>query len=403
MKYIKIVLIALMAIVFFIPQGLAITVDGVKSPGEWNEDWAFCQDRNTSHPAPVFPYGDRLEVEQISTGVINAYDPPDDSGPNCVDSMATEGPFKSGYDFRSFYGHYDAINCDLYGMGTVYGKPGDLDGDNNISENCNGNGDCLGNPGPNGLLGVGAGETFTFTFQQGAATAAVVIGQDNNWSNGLVTFDYKDVEIAWTNDQPDGVDPEPVWEIVIHNASSYFDFNPGAENLTIKGTAGGLMDIPGEDTARVTMMIPGLIGDRVWFDGDCNKSNGLQDAGEPGIKNVKVSLYQHGGPFIKSTTTDANGYYLFEWLKPACYDIVIDPPAGLSAVDPNVGPDDTKDSDGINNRIDNVCLTPDKMVDLTNDFGFCEPPTVPALSPLGLMALCGLLGVIGIFGIRLKR
>ena len=404
MKYIKFALIALLAIVLFMPQSLAITVDGVKSPGEWNEGWAYGQDRNASHPAPVFPYGDRVEMEQgCDTGIINSEDPRADSGPAYDDTMATVGPFESGFDQRRYYAHFDQINDTLYGMVTVYGKPGDLDGDNDIGEQCIANGDCMGDAGPNGLLGIGSGETFTVTFVQGGATAKIIIGQNNNWSENIQGFAYSDVSFMWTNDQPDGADPDSVFEMEIHNISSYFDINLGADPVDVCITSGGIMDIPGEDRSGTRLFFPrGKVGDRVWLDGDCNVSNGVQDPGEPGIPGVTVRLYHHDGAFIKSTTTNATGYYLFVDLERGCYDIVIDPPAGLEEVAANAGPDD-KDSDGINNRIDNVCLTPDKMVDLTNDFGFCERPSVPALSLMGLMMLAGLLGIVGIFGIRMKR
>jgi hypothetical protein len=403
MKHIKIVLIALLAIVSFIPQGLAITVDGVKSPGEWNEDWGYGQDRNDSHSA-VFPYGDRMEVEQgkVDTGIVNMEDPSDDSGPGYDETMATVGPYKSGFDIKRMYAHFDPETNTLYGMTTVYGIPGDLDGDGDISENCIGNGDCEGDPGPGGLVGVGTGETVSITFTQGTKVATVIVGkikgQNNDWRAGLELFEYDDVNISYANDQ------DAVFEMAIHNVNGkYFDISPGAEDLVITLTAGGIEDIPGEDSAQITMCFPGVIGDFVWYDGWCNESNGVQDLGETGLAGVKVSLYDHGGDTsIRDTTTDANGYYYFDWLKPGCYDIVIDPPTGLNEVTPNAGPDDV-DSDVINNRIDNVCLTSDNMVDLTNDFGYCETYPVPALTPFGLMVMAGLLGIIGILGIRIKR
>ena len=53
----------------------------------------------------------------------------------------------------------------------------------------------------------------------------------------------------------------------------------------------------------------GEIGDFVWND---LNGNGIQDAGEPGIPNVTVQLFNCGGTVpIAITTTDANGNYLF--------------------------------------------------------------------------------------------
>lgn len=57
-------------------------------------------------------------------------------------------------------------------------------------------------------------------------------------------------------------------------------------------------------------------GDRVWFDAN---SNGVQDAGEPGVGGITVTLYNSGGSAIGTTTTDANGYYQFINLAAASY------------------------------------------------------------------------------------
>lgn len=49
------------------------------------------------------------------------------------------------------------------------------------------------------------------------------------------------------------------------------------------------------------------LGNRIWNDLD---RDGIQDANEPGIANVTVALYR-AGQLIGTTTTDANGQYLF--------------------------------------------------------------------------------------------
>lgn len=416
MKRILIPLLVVLMIIAYSPPSLAIVVDGVKSPGEWDEGWAFGQDQNTSHPAPVFPYGDRVEVEQgHGTGIINMVDPPDDSGTSFNETMATVGPYKSGFDLGIFYGQYDSSIDTLYGLVIPYGIPGDLDGDSDIGEQCTNNGDCIGDPGPNRLLGIGPYETFTVKYEQGSTLTKIIIGQNNDWQIGLLNLDYNDVDVAWTtNEQLDGTGPEPCVEVSISNASKYFNFAFGADPIIIELTAGGIRDIPGEDTARLTLFnLPcGKLGDYVWLD---KNKNGIQDAGEKGIANVQVDLYLHEtNTLVGSTTTNSNGKYLFECVSSmSCYDIVLNPSnfnAGGPLSDPdlkpspaNVGGNDATDSDGINNRIDNRCLTPDYPVDLTNDFGFYLPPDIPGLTPFGLFVMGSLLGILGIIGIRMKR
>jgi hypothetical protein len=50
------------------------------------------------------------------------------------------------------------------------------------------------------------------------------------------------------------------------------------------------------------------IGDFVWEDID---GDGVQDAGEPGIENVTVTLQDDNGNTLATTTTDATGFYEF--------------------------------------------------------------------------------------------
>ncbi|MEA3288519.1 MAG: choice-of-anchor D domain-containing protein [Candidatus Marinimicrobia bacterium] len=87
----------------------------------------------------------------------------------------------------------------------------------------------------------------------------------------------------------------------------------------------------------------GSVGDKVWIDTD---GDGIQDAGEPGLSGVTVSLYGKDNPFIASTTTDENGEYLFENLSPSEYYIIFSAaPAGFSFTLQNQGSDDVSDSD----------------------------------------------------------
>ena len=71
------------------------------------------------------------------------------------------------------------------------------------------------------------------------------------------------------------------------------------------------------------------LGNRVWID---QNNNGVIDGGESGAGNVSLSLYidanQDGVPdsagAIATTTTDANGYYIFDGLTPGSYLIGVD-------------------------------------------------------------------------------
>ncbi len=88
------------------------------------------------------------------------------------------------------------------------------------------------------------------------------------------------------------------------------------------------------------------LGDRVWL--DANK-NGVQDAGETGVANVKVILLDAAGnPTGATATTDANGNYSFTNLKPGTYSVQFDKtslPANYSFTGADLGGNDARDSD----------------------------------------------------------
>ncbi|MCS6845325.1 MAG: carboxypeptidase regulatory-like domain-containing protein, partial [Caldilineales bacterium] len=90
------------------------------------------------------------------------------------------------------------------------------------------------------------------------------------------------------------------------------------------------------DEALKIVTIPGAtLGDRVWLDED---SDGVQDAGEAGIANVRVYLdTNNNGQWDANepyTVTDVTGAYVFTDLAPGTYVVRVDTstmPAGLAA------------------------------------------------------------------------
>ena len=64
--------------------------------------------------------------------------------------------------------------------------------------------------------------------------------------------------------------------------------------------------------ALTTVTVAGL-GDFVWWD---QNHDGLQTPAEPGFAGVTVHLYDGAGALLATTTTDANGYYRFDRLRP---------------------------------------------------------------------------------------
>jgi uncharacterized repeat protein (TIGR01451 family) len=83
------------------------------------------------------------------------------------------------------------------------------------------------------------------------------------------------------------------------------------------------------------------LGDFVWAD---NNSNGIQDAGEPGIPGVVVNLYDQAGNVIATTTTNQAGNYLFSGLPAGTYSVGFVIPAGYTVSPQTQGTDNTVDS-----------------------------------------------------------
>ena len=151
------------------------------------------------------------------------------------------------------------------------------------------------------------------------------------------------------------------------------------------------------------------LGDRVWVD---SNRNGIQDNGEVGLKGVVVVLLDSDSQKIDSTTTNANGNYIFSGLGSGEYSIQFQNiPNGCKFTLENIGKDDTKDSDvDINGNIFGIDL---KDNDLTRDAGvICQngntvagescdcddyESSVPSLNGLSTIFTLLLFAILGFF------
>lgn len=104
------------------------------------------------------------------------------------------------------------------------------------------------------------------------------------------------------------------------------------------------------DDIDAGFVMHGSIGDRVWLD---LNGNGIYQSSEPGISDIRVSLFTAAGTKVDETVTgtspDGNfvGYYTFEKVRPGSYYVQFDIPSTYLISQPNVG-DENTDSD-INN------------------------------------------------------
>ena len=113
-----------------------------------------------------------------------------------------------------------------------------------------------------------------------------------------------------------------------------------------------------------------MIGDYVWVDAD---SDGVQDAGEPGIAGVFVELIDTAtATVVATTTTDAGGFYLFSGIAAGSYEVRIadvnfNTDQVLEGYTVTAGPQ----SEGANTSAPRSVVGGDLIVDV--DFGYVAP------------------------------
>ena len=170
---------------------------------------------------------------------------------------------------------------------------------------------------------------------------------------------------------PDGYDFSP--QDRGGNDAADSDANPQTGRTAVMNLAAGEHDM----TWDAGLMPLADIGDRVWID---ENKNGAQDAGEPGVPDVTVHLYNEDGTLARTTTTDANGNYLFEDVPPGNYYVEFVLPDGYELTTPDNGDNDS-DSDAAPNSGRTVILTMAGVDDLTWDAGLFRPEKEPGAKP----------------------
>jgi len=100
-----------------------------------------------------------------------------------------------------------------------------------------------------------------------------------------------------------------------------------ADPTTGRAPETGFLSSGGSDRSLdMGLVLPISIGDTVWMD---ENFDGIQDAGEPGVDGVTVTLYDAAGNPVATTTTDSgqqsgSGNYLFEGVLPGEYAVGFD-------------------------------------------------------------------------------
>ncbi len=123
-----------------------------------------------------------------------------------------------------------------------------------------------------------------------------------------------------SNDDANGngkLDPGETWIYTCDYQIKLSDPDTVVNKATATGDDSLGNSVDDDDTASVTVL-RGSIGDFVWWDID---EDGVQDAGEPGIPGVTLTLTDD---VVRHATTDSSGIYTFSNLPPDDYTVTVD-------------------------------------------------------------------------------
>ncbi|MQC26767.1 MAG: DUF3048 domain-containing protein, partial [Chloroflexi bacterium] len=126
------------------------------------------------------------------------------------------------------------------------------------------------------------------------------------------------------------------------------DADTGLVGFSLTSISGDLDFDPGMFSQQVTFSIEEQtssysIGDFVWLDAN---GDGIQDADEPGVEGVTVTLHDDTDAQLDVTQTDANGLFAFTDVPPGdAYYLAFTLPEGYAFTLMNEGSDDAADSD----------------------------------------------------------
>ncbi len=177
------------------------------------------------------------------------------------------------------------------------------------------NGDGIQDAGETGVAGV----TVTLLNDDGLVVATTTTDAQGNYKfSNLVPGDYT-VRIT----------PPANYTLTANDQGG--DDNTDSDFDPITFTTGTITLTAGENRTDVDAGLKfsqpagTSVGDRVWLD---TNGDGIQDAGEPGVSGILVTLYNSAGVAVASTYTDVDGNYLFTDVAPGNYSVGVSlPPA----------------------------------------------------------------------------
>ena len=182
----------------------------------------------------------------------------------------------------------------------------------------------------------------------------------------------------------DPFDPSIAWNSVAHRQ---FELNA---NGTVQRM------LPAEPRkVGIIVPFPGVsVGDYVWLD---TNRDGLQSPGEKPIKDVKVELLDASGNLVQTTTTNADGYYYFQYVDPGKkFTIRFTAPDGYTYTKQNAG--------GVSSNSPTADLTDSDADPATGTIAFTSPTTGDNLAEPGKADNPGLdAGFVTTLNLTLKK
>jgi hypothetical protein len=346
---------------------LDVNNNGVWDPGEGMEgvvvrlyaaDGVTILAETTTNEDGIYAFGDlavnQTYIVQVQTGTLpypgltNTVDPDGGGDSLSTVTLTTADPINLDQDF----GYRDTSEPNTIG-GTIWE---DTDAD--------------------GILEVGEGIYYE-------GVTVVLLDANGDIVARTVTDEFGDYEFTGL---PDGTYTVDVTDDanILNGTWHSLGSTPGADNNSqvdpyTVSVSGGQTNTTADFGYYIE---PAALGNYVWNDAN---QNGIQDSGETGIADIKVTLtiaWPNGDTTVLTTTTDENGEYAFENLlldedyngvgtgEPT-YTITVHPPENYTPTAINVG-DPANDSD------DPSGTTAEPIQGSTNvtyDFGYIINPT----------------------------
>ena len=188
------------------------------------------------------------------------------------------------------------------------------------------------------------GATFTIVGTASVTYTYVVKNTGNTWLKDLTVTDDK-LGLVGTVDGllgPGEMSTLTKTSIVSDNMTNVGTVF-GTPSTPQGDTIPDMEDVSAKDSAVVQHLELVSLGDFVWVDAN---QNGIQDAGEPGLIGVSVTLLDANGATLASAITASDGHYRFSDLVPGSYRLRFTlPTAAWHFTAANQGSDSALDSD----------------------------------------------------------